>query len=261
MGMTAATLLRALNLNVTIYAKSFPPNTTSNVAGGQWAPSLVKQNNIQQFNRILRRVYTTHQSGGHAFGVSPRQNYTLVRAGNFESCPKDVIPEPQQFQHLPFAHLKSPGFAYSTLLVEPPIFLTRLYGDLLAAQIAMEKREFNDLSEVAEMPENIIVNCTGLGSKQICRDNLVHAVKGQLVLRLKQHATSSVLQNSNVPGAYFRSRSGAKSRTTPALGEAGTIDPTSKASTYALAGSHGSFKTIPASEETTNTQRFEEDSC
>jgi D-amino-acid oxidase len=182
MGMTAATLLRALNLNVTIYAKSFPPNTTSNVAGGQWAPSLVKQNNIQQFNRILRRVYTTHQSGGHAFGVSPRQNYTLVRAGNFESCPKDVIPEPQQFQHLPFAHLKSPGFAYSTLLVEPPIFLTRLYGDLLAAQIAMEKREFNDLSEVAEMPENIIVNCTGLGSKQICRDNLVHAVKGQLVL-------------------------------------------------------------------------------
>jgi hypothetical protein len=143
MGMTAATLLRALNLNVTIYAKSFPPNTTSNIAGGQWAPSLVKQNNIQQFNRILRRAYTTHQSRGPAFGVSARQNYTLLRAGNFESCPKDVIPKPQQFKHLPFAKLKSPGFAYSTLLVEPPIFLTKLHGDLLAAQVAMKNREFN----------------------------------------------------------------------------------------------------------------------
>jgi D-amino-acid oxidase len=52
----------------------------------------------------------------------------------------------------------------------------------LAAQIAMQKREFNDLSEVDGIPENIIVNRTGFGSKQICRDNLVHTVKGQLVL-------------------------------------------------------------------------------
>jgi D-amino-acid oxidase len=182
MGMTAATLLRALDLNVTIYAKSFPPNTTSNVAGGQWAPSLVNHDNPQQFARILRRAYATHQSKGHDFGVSPRQNYTLVRAGNFESCPKDLIPAPKQFQHLPFAHLTSSGFAYSTLLVEPPIFLAKLHDDLVANQVAMKMREFNDLSEVAGMQENVIVNCTGLGSKLICRDQLMHAVKGQLVL-------------------------------------------------------------------------------
>jgi glycine/D-amino acid oxidase-like deaminating enzyme len=30
--------------------------------------------------------------------------------------------------------------------------------------------------------ETIIVNCTGLGSQEICRDKLVHPIKGQLVL-------------------------------------------------------------------------------
>jgi hypothetical protein len=182
MGLTAATLLKALGLNVTIYAQAFPPHTTSNVAGGQWAPSLVNHDNTTQFNRILRRAFATHRTKGQTFGVSPRLNYTLTKAGNFESCPKDVIPAPEKFAHLPFAHLRSPGYAYSTLLVEPPIFLAKLLDDLRTANVPMTSREFRNLSEVSGMTENIIVNCTGLGSKDICRDRLVHAIKGQLVL-------------------------------------------------------------------------------
>ena len=88
MGLTAATLLKALGLNVTIYAKAFPPHTTSNIAGGQWAPSLVNQEDTRRFNRILRRAFTMHKAKGEPFGVSPRVNYTLGRAGNFESCPR-----------------------------------------------------------------------------------------------------------------------------------------------------------------------------
>jgi glycine/D-amino acid oxidase-like deaminating enzyme len=182
MGLTTATLLAALGLTVTIYAKSFPPNTTSDVAGGQWAPSLVNHDDAQQFNRILRRAFASHRSRGEPFGVSPRLNYTLTRAGNFESCPRDVIPAPKKFSHLPFAHLTSPGYAYTTLLVEPPIFLKKLLDDLTAANVTTASREFHELGEVSDMAENIIVNCTGLGAKDICRDKLVHAIKGQLVL-------------------------------------------------------------------------------
>jgi D-amino-acid oxidase len=182
MGLTAATLLQTLNLNVTVYANTFPPNTTSDVAGGQWAPSMVNHGNATQFTRILRRAFSTHQAKGAAFGVSARENYTLMHASNFESCPKDVIPAPTSFAHLPFAHLTSPGFGYSTLLVEPPIFLSKMRADLLAANVSFVKHVFNDLSEVARLPESIIVNCTGLGSKTICKDKLMHAIKGQLVL-------------------------------------------------------------------------------
>ena len=175
MGLTAATLLLSRNLKVAIYAKEFPPNTTSNKAGGQWAPSLVNHRNAAQFTRILRRAFSEHKARGAAYGVSARENYTLVHASNFESCPPDVIPRPTAFAHLPFAHLRQSGFGYATLLVEPPIFLGKMHADLQAANVAFNAREFQDLSDVAGLTETIVVNCTGLGSKAICKDRLMHS--------------------------------------------------------------------------------------
>lgn len=183
MGLTAASLLSQRQLDVTVYAKDFPPHTTSNVAGGQWAPSLVEHKDSQQFNRILRRAFTTHRSKiGGGFGVSRRLNYTLHQSPNFDVVPRDVIPAPQVFHHLPFVHLASSGYAYSTLLVEPPIFLAKLHADLQLANVKFIQKEFANVSTVLELPESIVVNCTGLGSRTIWQDNLVTPVKGQLVL-------------------------------------------------------------------------------
>lgn len=182
MGLTAASLLMSLNLKLTIYAKAFPPHTTSNVAGGQWAPSMVEHRDPGQFNRILRRAFSEHKARGADYGVSARENFTLVHALNFESCPRDVIPRPTSFARLPFAHLTSPGFGYATLLVEPPIFLARMQADLRAANVRLVQFELGALSQVSNLSETIVVNCTGLGAKAICNDRLMHPVKGQLVL-------------------------------------------------------------------------------
>lgn len=181
MGLTAATCLRALDLGVSLYAQAFHPHTTSDVAGGQWAPSMVAHDDPVRFARILRRAYATHQAKGPGFGVSPRVNYTLVRAGNFESCPRDVIAPPQAFAHLPFAHLRAAGFGYATLLVEPPIFLARLHDDLAAASVPMVTRTFRALGDFASLGESIVVNCTGLGAKALCADPLMRPIRGQLV--------------------------------------------------------------------------------
>jgi D-amino-acid oxidase len=181
MGLTAASLLLALNLKLTIYAKELPPNTTSHVAGGQWAPSMVNHRDPIQFTRILRRAFSEHKSRGAAYGVWPRENYTLEHASNFESCPPDLIPRPTSFAHLPFAHLTSRGFGYATLLVEPPIFLAKMQADLHAANVQLVPYEIGNLGQVSNLSESIVVNCTGLGSKTICDDRLMHSVKGQLV--------------------------------------------------------------------------------
>jgi hypothetical protein len=66
------------------HATAFPPHTTSDVAGGQWAPASVQHNNQTkaQFERILTKAYQVHQSKGAAYGVSPRPNYaTLALSG------------------------------------------------------------------------------------------------------------------------------------------------------------------------------------
>jgi FAD dependent oxidoreductase len=42
-GLATARLLQEAGAAVTIYAKDLPPNTTSNIAGGQWFPAFVSQ--------------------------------------------------------------------------------------------------------------------------------------------------------------------------------------------------------------------------
>lgn len=193
MGMTAAKLLRELHVNVTVYSKAFIPHTTSSVAGGQWAPSVIEyertSEGLRRFNRILRRAYRTHESYiGLGWGISRRDNYTERKADSFSKVPTDVVPTPEELERLPFENHQSHGFVYQTLLIEPPIFLSRLQGELIQQGVAFVQREFGrDTTgvlhdSVFDLTEDVLVNCTGLGSRNIWADPSLIPIKGQLVL-------------------------------------------------------------------------------
>jgi len=184
MGLTAATLL-CKEYQVSIYAERLT-GTTSDVAGGQWAPSVVEfdhgnPNARKRFEDLLRVAFRTHQRLGQGFGVSPRVNYTKRRSATFEKVPRDLIPLPPR-KPLPFAGLSSPGYGYETLLVEPPIFLKRLREDLAASGVLSSHKAFTSVDEILALSEPIIVNCTGLGAGTLFKDPAVIPIKGQLVL-------------------------------------------------------------------------------
>jgi hypothetical protein len=138
MGLTTATLLSEANYSVTVYAEKFTPCTTSDVAGGQWSPTLVnfRQRDAKSRNayfEILRRSRREHEKRiGAGFGVSRRCNYTTARIHHLDILPKDIVPSATKLPHLPFAKLKRLGWKYDLLLAEPPILIPRLYADLAA---------------------------------------------------------------------------------------------------------------------------------
>ena len=187
MGLTAAAVLRTAGYRVAIYAEKFS-DTTSDVAGGQWAPSIVefKQDDPvakRQFEEILRCAFGTHLQNGVAYGVSRRTNYTLRESPSFKKVPLDIVPSPTPFNRLPFAHLNLPGFGYETLLVEPPIFLGKLRTDLRAdPNVTRTQSTFANPHQIFALPEAAIVNCTGFGAKKIFNDPLMKPIKGQLAL-------------------------------------------------------------------------------
>jgi D-amino-acid oxidase len=184
MGLTAATwLAEKLQMNVTVYAKQFIPQTTSNVAGGQWAASKVAflREEKEKFVRILRRSHAEHVSRGSAYGVSPRDNYSFDKLPSFNDVPSDLVPR-TQLNRLPFAPMNQPGWKYSTLLVEPPIFLKKLQRELQKRGVKFVKTEFFAEAHVRDLPQDIIINCTGAGSHAIWPDTNLTPIKGQLVL-------------------------------------------------------------------------------
>jgi D-amino-acid oxidase len=175
MGLTVATLLAEQNIPVTIYAAEFTPNTTSDVAGGQWAPSFVNYEKndsakTQAYFDVLRRARRAHENRGPGYGVWPRPNCTVNEIEHLKELPADIVPPATVLAHLPFARLNRPGFKYDLLLVEPPTLMAKLQQGL-ANRATFITRKFLHLSEVAALSEKVIVNCTGYGAGKLFNDN------------------------------------------------------------------------------------------
>lgn len=193
-GLTAATTLAELGLPVTVYAKGFFRETTSAVAGGQFAPSTVafddSDTGTARYKNLLRRSFRAHEARiGQGFGVERRPNFALSRSRSLEAIPRDCVPEPQHFTQAPFdGHEGLEAWCYDTLLVEPPIFLAKLEADLLARGTPFVRRAFTDLADVLTLEEPILVNAMGLGAGAVFQDPLIVPIRGQLVVLPPQSA-------------------------------------------------------------------------
>jgi glycine/D-amino acid oxidase-like deaminating enzyme len=75
---------------------------------------------------------------------------------------------------------------YSTMLIEPAIFLNRLMEDFYRAGGSIKIKEMSGLDEVLTLSEPVIFNCTGLGARQLFADNELFPIKGQLCFVLPQ---------------------------------------------------------------------------
>jgi glycine/D-amino acid oxidase-like deaminating enzyme len=194
MGLTTARLLQDRGWSVTIYTDALPPHTTSNVAGGQWAPTSVFdldrvtpafQLQFKEAARLAHHAFQTLVGAG--YGVTWKENYFL---NSRHSPPRDnyyVRELPELFPSLaelgadehPFP---SPFvYRFVTMLIEPGIFLMRTLSDVRAAGGRVVIRRFLDRSEVLSLGEPVIFNCTGLGAASIFGDAELVPVRGQLV--------------------------------------------------------------------------------
>jgi hypothetical protein len=119
---------------------------------------------------------------GSQFGVSERVNYCKKRGKSLEKVAGVFIPPARRLTHLPFQHLNKPGWAYDTLLVEPPIFLEKLRNDL-RPHVPFRQRRFTSHSDIfGSLVEPIIVNCAVLASKALVNDTMMVPITGQLAL-------------------------------------------------------------------------------
>jgi len=194
MGLTTARLLQDRGWSVTFYTKALPPHTTSNIAGGQWAPTSVFEESRStaafqaQFKEVARLAH--HAFGnlvGSGYGVSWKENYFL-NANHVAPRDNYYLRElPELFPSLaelgqdehPFP---SPYvYRFVTMLIEPSVFLRRTMSDIREAGGRFVVREFRDKSEILALEEPVIFNCTGLGAATLFDDAELMPVRGQLV--------------------------------------------------------------------------------
>ena len=182
---------------VTIYAKDLPPETTSNIAGGFWSPTSVYDLDsastkfIEQFRlacRISNRAFQLLV--GPEYGVRWIDTFELYRSeaalARELTGGNDLYP--QQEAHRDPAHYFGYPYVrqYSTMLIEPPVYLNALLRDFYIAGGKLVVKEFHHREEIMRLPEPVIFNCTGLGARALFGDQALSPVRGQLEVLLPQ---------------------------------------------------------------------------
>jgi glycine/D-amino acid oxidase-like deaminating enzyme len=199
-GLSTARLLQSRGFAVTIYAKDTPPNTTSNVAGGWWAPVTVFEPGRQgpafsrQYVRAAKFAHRYFQNlAGEYYGVRWLPMYLLSNQPDDEPSSRDPFPEIDQLyiddtkqragEHpFPVARVER----FWSMLIEPQIYLNAVLRDYLLAGGKLVIREFQSIQEVLALKEPVAVNCTGLGAKDLFNDPELTPVKGQLSFLIPQ---------------------------------------------------------------------------
>ena len=196
-GLATAQLLLRRGAEVTIYAKDLPPNTTSNIAGAQWSPYSVVDDDRRTpaFDELLAR--SARLSHGYfqqlprlEYGIRWLENYVLADEPPSSAETRDLIGDlyPETRVLKPSEHPFSSPYVqrFTTMLIEPPVYLSALVRDIRLAGGRIVVRELRGREDVRDLPEPVVVNCTGLGARALFGDDGFVPIKGQLTVLLPQ---------------------------------------------------------------------------
>ncbi|MFN2577214.1 MAG: FAD-dependent oxidoreductase [Pyrinomonadaceae bacterium] len=197
---TARTLQRRFQNGagtVTIYARELPPDTTSNISGAHWSPTTVFDPEAvsakfnEQFRQACRISNRAFQLlAGTEYGVRWMETFELYRneallaselpGGNDLYPAIEIHRDPDHYFGFPFVK------QFTTMLIEPSIYLNALLRDFYIAGGRLVVKEFRSHEEVMRLSEPVVFNCTGLGARALFNDQKLGPVRGQLEVLLPQ---------------------------------------------------------------------------
>jgi len=201
-GLTTARQLQRRGFDVTIYAKSLPPDTNSNKAWAAFTPtsglgsaSLRTPEWEAQFRRAVEVAYYEHQLHvGRGYGVSWIYNYSPTESGEGGGGGGGgggLLPDSLDVGSIllgPGEHPFPTRYARRSprLRFEPSIYLEAVLRDVLLFGGRVVVRGFDTPRDFMDLPEDLIVNCTGIGARDLMGDEEMVPVRGQLVVLVPQ---------------------------------------------------------------------------
>jgi D-amino-acid oxidase len=199
-GLATARLLQERGCVVSIYAKDLPPHTTSNIAGAQWFPFYAFQRGHQAPDFMPRLVEASRLANaryqvmvGQHYGIRWLPNYAMRQTPipnggllSLDSPLRDLMPEMRDLtpaeNPFPFPAVRQ----FQTMMIEPNTYLPAMMEDFRIAGGQIFVRGFASPADLRDLPQRVVVNCTGLGAKALFGDDELTPVKGQLTVLLPQ---------------------------------------------------------------------------
>ncbi len=186
---------------VTIWARRVPPDTTSNIAAAVWYPYDAGSN-----EQAVKWGAIAYKEFGALLG--------MPGTGVIWRNALELLPEPDP--NGPWWKASVPGVAHARpdelpagyadgFVFDAPVIDTSIYMSYLRARfeaaggVIVENRKVDDLTEAFAVCDRV-VNCTGLGARELAHDTAFRPTRGQVV-RVRQNGFSRVLIDDHGPKA------------------------------------------------------------
>lgn len=196
-GLTTGLCLLDEGHNVTIWAKDLPPNTTSNVAGAVWYPYQANPpEKIVPWGRISYEMFNLLEANRKA-GIITRQ---MTELKPHESENPWWVSAVKNFRHATEEELPpgyKDGFIFDSPVVDTHKYLNHLLDTFRNLGGRVVQRKVTDLSD-AFTTHSMVVNCAGLGARELMGDTEIYAARGQVV-RINPNGFTRVVGDDHDP--------------------------------------------------------------
>lgn len=187
---TAVRIAEALpSCSIAVLADKFSPHTTSDVAAGILIAQKFPDIDVERqkrwfkdgFDHLLAIAQSEHSPEAGVILSSGYQIFKEVPAEKKPYWSESVM----GFRFLTDSEMKrfpqhKFGQAFTTLKCECSSYVPWLEKRFRKAGGQVEQRKINSLQELSSSYD-IIVNCSGLGSKTLVNDDKVHSIRGQIL--------------------------------------------------------------------------------
>jgi len=180
-GLTVGLVLLRQGYHVEIITQKLPAFTTSTIAAAIWLPYQI--NPIELANKWSNISYKKFQKLAHhpTSGISIIPTKILLQKEE-DAWWKTAIPKEFIRKALPseLSDDSTCGYIIQAPLIETPLYLKYLLDTFqdLGGTISIDT--IKDIDEFTKEKE-LVINCTGLGSRELLNDQSMYAIQGQIV--------------------------------------------------------------------------------
>jgi len=214
-GLSTAHELLDRGYEVTLYANEFSPNLTSNIAGGIWSPPAIldhfsteKKSMYERMLKIstIRFMASLDSSNPEFDGITTIKGYSHRVLQNGEKVLNTLFQATSTDNEIVNVHFDNGVIKeckiFDSLAIDGKIFMDQLFAKVIAKGGKVVEKQFNSLADINALEEEIVVNCTSLGSRELFGDQEMKGARGQMI-DFKPQKGVDFMFCQNVPNSNY----------------------------------------------------------
>lgn len=200
-GLTAAIRMREAGLGVSILTAALPLQTTSSVAAALWLPYKAYPE-----DRVLAWGHETFEvfeelSRFPESGVHMREGVEIWRQKVPDPWWMSAVPDVRRCEQDELPPGYTDGHVFTAPVIEMPVYLGYLLDRFTGSGGRVEHSVVSSLDEIDG--GDVVVNCAGLGARELVGDNSMKPIRGQILRVRNPGLERFVLDEANPEGVTY----------------------------------------------------------